>query len=174
MDQSIDKVMNVLQNPVVKGSLHLFLFVYAAMIIPALPKDATWIFDNIYFRVAFLFLITWVANKDPALSLSLAITFIAILNFVNNKGLFERFEGPSTAIYPGCMKLTVNDLLESFKNEKEDLLNAMKASRVPENILITDYYAPLIGTYLINRGFVLKSPCNPPGVDQKTGIWSPL
>lgn len=113
-------------------------------------------------------LILWTGNQDPATSLTVALLFVMVLNVVNKKPLFERFrvlerfDGPKTSIFPNCLNFTVYDLLESFKNDKNALLQAMLASRVPQNLKVVDENAPLIATYLINYGFRLKQPCGPP------------
>jgi len=116
-------------------------------------------------------MIIWIANKDPGIAVLAAVVFVVTLNLSTGRGVFENFEGPTTAIYPGCMNIKVYDLLESFKNDKTALMNAMLVARVPGDIKVTDYYAPLIATYLLNKGFALKSPCTPPGVEQRVGSW---
>jgi hypothetical protein len=55
------------------------------------------------------------------------------------------------------LNITVCDLLESFKNDKVALIDAMLVSRVPGNITITDCNAPLIATYLIDNGFAIEN-----------------
>lgn len=171
VNQTVNNVLNPLQDPNLRGALLIFLMLYGGLAAPSLPKTWKAKFDNIYFRVIMLALIVWITNKDPAVGIVSAIVFIVILNLASGKEVFENFEGPVTAIYPGCMNMTVYDLLESFKNDKNALYNAMMVARVPGDIKVTDYYAPLIATYLLNKGFTLKAPCSPPGVDQRMDSW---
>lgn len=136
-----------------------------------LPDSTKKLFTNVYVRLAVCFLIVWTGNRDPVVAIAVAVAFVAVMNVVNKKGPFETFEGPQTAIYPGCMNITVYDLLESFKNDKDALLMAMMQARVPGDVKVNDEYAPLIATYLLSHGFILKSPCTPPGVGQNVGSW---
>ena len=173
-NDQVNGILSPLDNPPVRAALLLFLVLYGGLAAPSFPTSVRHIFDNIFFRILVLAVILWTGNKDPALSMAVATAFIASVNLANQKKPFERFEnfeGPATAIFPGCMNITVYDLLESFKNDKDALTNAMLVSRVPGDVKITDYYAPLIATYLLNRGFTLKAPCSPPGIEQRTGSW---
>ena len=146
---------------------------YGSLAKPLLPEVTSQLFSNVYVRLAVCFLIVWTGNHDPAVAIAVAVAFIAVINVANKNGPFEMFEGPQTAIYPGCTNITVYDLLESFKNDTDALRTAMLQSRVPGDVKLTDEYAPLIGTYLLSRGFVLKTPCSPPTVDQNMGPWMP-
>ena len=65
--------------------------------------------------------------------------------------------------------MTAQDLLDSFDNDKEQLLNAMVVSRIPQDVRVNDYYAPMIATYLLNYGFALKSPCVWPKQEENIG-----
>lgn len=173
-NQTVNNVLDPLMDPNIRSVLLLFLMLYGGLAAPSLPPTWKRSFDSIYFRVIMLALIIWITNRDPAIGIAAAIVFIVVLNVAGGKGVFERFEnfeGPTTAIYPGCLNMTVYDLLESFKNDKAALFNAMLVARVPGDVKLTDYYSPLIATYLLNKGFTLKSPCTPPGVEQRMGSW---
>lgn len=162
-----------LDGPIARPLIFLFIILYAGLVAPQLPDTVKNWYSHPAFRIAFMFLILYTGNKDPAVSIAIAVAFLVIVNLANNKGAFETFEGPQTAIYPGCMNIKLFDLLESFKNDKEALMNAMLVSRVPQDVKLIDYYAPLIATYLLNHGFILKSPaCQPPGVTERMGSWA--
>ncbi|RKO94515.1 hypothetical protein BDK51DRAFT_50043 [Blyttiomyces helicus] len=154
--------MTPLDNTTIKGFLMVFLILYGTLLAPTLPKAFLSIFDNVLVKAVAIFLIIWTSNHDPAIAIAVAVVFMVLLNLTVSKPTTESFEGPRNAIYPGCMNLTVYDLLDSFKNDVHALTRAMRDSRVPEDIAVTDYYAPLIGTYLLNYGHVLKAPCTPP------------
>jgi len=176
-NNAVNPILEPLDNPIIRPLLLIFLTIYGTMAHPALPSSWKQAFDNIFFRIAYMALLIWMAKKDPGIAIVAAVVFIVIINLANGKSAFERFqgledfEGPATAIYPGCTNMTVADLLESFKNEKDALLNAMLVSRVPGDVKLTDQMAPLIGTYLLNKGFVLKSPCTPPGTAPLPSGW---
>lgn len=166
-----EPVIEVLSNSAVKSVVALLFILYGTLVGPTLPSEWLFLFDNIFFRIIFLSLIVWTGNKDPLLSIAIATTFIVLMNIANKKGLFEKFEGPETSVYPGCINLKVADLLESFDNNQDDLLNAMLLSRIPGDVKLNDYYAPIIGTYLMGYGYKIKAPCAPPTVDQNVGSW---
>jgi len=166
---TVNNILDPLNDPTIRPILMLFLAVYGGLAAPSLPASWKNNFDNIVFRIVMLALIVWIANKDPGVGVAVAVIFIVVLNLASGKGTFERFEGPQTAILPGCMNIKVYDLLESFNNDKGALLQAMLASRVPGNVKVTDDAAPLIATYLVNKGFTLKSPCSPPGINDNIG-----
>lgn len=167
----VNSNVSLLEKPEVRAALTLALVLYGNLARPVLPDATAKLFGNVYVRLIVCFLIVWTGNRDPLVSLAVAVSFIAIINVINDKQPFETFEGPQTAIMPGCMNITVYDLLESFKNDKDALFTAMQQARVPGDIKLNDEYAPLIATYLLSRGFILKSPCTPPGVGQSTGSW---
>jgi hypothetical protein len=153
--ESFNDMVNGILDPIVavpyvRPTLILFLSLFGGLASPAFAIQYKPYFDNIFVRIVMLAFIIWIVNKDPGLALGVATVFIVVLNMSNGKGPFERFEGPATAIYPGCMNMKVYDLLESFNNDKDKLMNAMLASRIPGDVTVTDYYAPLIATYLLN------------------------
>lgn len=176
--EEINEPINSILDPLFTQSgytrlvLMLFLAVYGGLAKPPFPPQLASLVNSYPFRVLMLALLVWIANKDPGVAIVSSMALIAVFNAASGKGLFETFEGPTNAIYPGCMNITVFDLLESFKNDKTALLNAMLVARVPGDVKLTDYYAPLIATYLLNKGFILKAPCTPPGVSQTMGVSS--
>ena len=157
------------QYKVVKIALFISIILYGHLAAPLFPKKFLWIFDNPLFKIFFLSFIAWTSHHDPLLGIATSIVFLLVVDLINKVNLEESFEGPSNAIYPGCMNITVSDLLESFKGEKEQLLNAMVISRVPYDVKIDDLNAPIIATYLLNHGFALKSPCAFPTREENIG-----
>jgi hypothetical protein len=153
----------------VKLVLAISILLYGNLAAPAFPKQFLWIFDNYYFKVLFLAFIAWTSHHDPLLGIATSVLFLIVIDLIN-KNQMEKFEGPKSAIYPGCMNIKTSDLLESFENDKEQLLNAMIISRVPYNVKIDDLNAPIIATYLLNHGFALKSPCAFPKQEENIGF----
>lgn len=172
----VTPVVEVLSNPITNSLLALILVVYGGLVAPKLPNQIFSYIDNVFFKIVFLSLIVWTGTHNPVISIAIATAFIAVLNVANDKKPFENFEagleGPDTAIYPGCANFTVADLIESFDNDQDALLQAMLTARVPGDVKITDYYAPLIATYLLYYGHKLKSPCSPPPEDENIGTWT--
>ncbi|KAI8819847.1 uncharacterized protein EV422DRAFT_507040 [Fimicolochytrium jonesii] len=151
------------KNKALSGVLQMMFVAYASLIAPQIPKEWHWVFEHAGFRIGVMFLILWTSNSDPTFTITLAVAFILLLQNLGKFHLTEGFEGPKTAIYPGCMNLKVADLLSSFNNSQEDLMQAMQISNVPFLIHISDDTAPLIGTYLMNKGYKIVMPCAPPG-----------
>ena len=159
----------ITNNKLVKIVLAISFMMYGSLAAPAFPKQYMYLLDNQYFKVAFLAFIAWTSQHDPLLGIATAVVFLIVIDLIN-KNQMENFEGPKSAIYPGCTNMKAADLLESFDNNKEQLLNAMIISRVPYNVVIDDYHAPLIATYLLNHGFALKSPCSFPKQSENIGF----
>jgi len=162
-------ILSVFERPEVATVLKLVVILYIFLAAQSLPFGIVQFFNSFWFRLACTAFIAYWANSNVEVAIIVAVVLCVLANLVNKKGPFENFEGPQTAIYPGCLNMTVFDLLESFNNDKEALMNAMLVSKVPGDVAINDYYAPLISTYLLNQGFVLKSPCTPPGVNDNIG-----
>jgi hypothetical protein len=160
------------QNKIVKLVLAITILLYGNLAAPAFPKQFLWIFDNFYFKVAFLSFIAWTSHHDPLLGIVTSVLFLISIDLIN-KYKMEKFqgvmEGPKSAVYPGCLNIKAIDLLESFDGNNDQLLNAMIVSRVPYNVTVDDLHAPIIATHLLNHGFALKSPCSFPTQSESIG-----
>jgi len=73
LNQGLDVVNN---NRIASTVLGLFLALYASLAAPNLPSSVTVIFKNNWFRLAFMFLIAFMATKDTSLAI---ITSVALL-----------------------------------------------------------------------------------------------
>ena len=73
LNQGLDVVNN---NRIASTVLGLFLALYASLAAPNLPSSVTVIFKNNWFRLAFMFLIAYMATKDTSLAI---ITSVALL-----------------------------------------------------------------------------------------------
>jgi hypothetical protein len=160
------------QNKMVKLVLAITILLYGNLAAPAFPKQFLWIFDNFYFKVAFLSFIAWTSHHDPLLGIVTSVLFLISVDLIN-KNKTENFkgvmEGPQSAVYPGCLNIKASDLLESFDGNNDELLNAMIISRVPYDVKVDDMHAPIIATHLLNHGFALKSPCSFPTINENIG-----
>lgn len=99
-------------------------------------------------------------------------------------GKFKLMESQSDN-YPGCNKVTLNDLLALFNGDapklqktvqyafselnailagkdKENLLRVARAAGLPYNVELSDENAPLIATILLNYGYKISDTCQVP------------
>ena len=164
-NQTVNKYISSLKtNDVLNGVLVLFLVLYAGIAAPSLPAPVLKLFDYAAFRVSVLALIMWNNNGNPALSLSLAMAFIASMNTLSGKQLFEKFEliEPQGHILPGCLQIKLADLLKAFDDDEAALKKALIHVGTPFNIPFNDENAPLLATHLINFGYKLSDTCQLP------------
>ena len=66
-------------NKLVSSVLGLFLVLYAALAAPKLPKSVTMWFDNTWFKLGFMFLIAFMATKDPSVAIISAVALLVTL-----------------------------------------------------------------------------------------------
>ena len=72
----VDKIYSTLHdNKYVSTILTTFLVVYASTAAPRLPGIIKILFNNTIFKVIFLGLIAYSVNRDPKLSVLLAVVF---------------------------------------------------------------------------------------------------
>lgn len=83
--------MDILENKYVYTILTIFIILYASKIGPNLPNFIRNLFNNALFRVAILFLIVVRANKDPVMSMLIAVGFVLTINFISEKEIKETF-----------------------------------------------------------------------------------
>jgi hypothetical protein len=79
-------------NENVKTIMSLFLVLYASLARPDLPNFIRKLFENPIFRILVLSLIVYRGNKDPQLSLMVAIAFTVTLNLMAEKEVQEGFK----------------------------------------------------------------------------------
>lgn len=153
--------LKFLEKPAVASVLKIVLILYASLIAPDLPASISWLFNNIVTRVLMIFLIAYTANKDPGLSIVIALAFVMSINFLKGKGLLEMFRiDQNTNISPDCFGVTMQDILNVFGGDEQAMYQAMRNAVVPYNVPVNDEFAPLIATYLINKGYDLGTTCN--------------
>ena len=78
-------------NEYVKTILSMFLVLYASLARPELPDFIRKLFENPIFRILVLSLIVYRGNKDPQLSLMIAIAFTVTLNLMAEQEVQEGF-----------------------------------------------------------------------------------
>jgi len=82
----------VFDNPYVRATLYILIFLYIASIRPSLPPFIKALFLNPVFRVFILFLIVVRGNNDPIFSLALATAFVLTLTYLGEQKAKEAFE----------------------------------------------------------------------------------
>jgi len=82
-------------NPYFATTITIILTVYASLASPNLPNFLKKLFDNSIFKILIISFIAYRANKNPQLSLLVAVCFVVTLNFLaekDNKEAFEQIE----------------------------------------------------------------------------------
>ena len=87
--KSFDQLM---LNPYFATILTIILTVYAALASPKLPNFLKKLFDNTIFKIIIISFIAYRANKNPQLSILIAICFVITLNYLAEKETKETFE----------------------------------------------------------------------------------
>ena len=190
----------LLQNPYVMAVLKVTLILYAVQYAPRLPKSVTNVMNNTFFKIFALFLIMYLSERDFQLAIIFAVVFVLGANVLSGRGFLESFADfskdfkpsgatliePKLAVYPGCNKITMNDLIAAFdgdvnklastvqytyvellsnltdKNSKERLMKIAYAVGLPYNIEFNDENAPYIATLLMYFGFQFGVDCHAP------------
>lgn len=200
--QKADSGMKILlQNPYVMAVLKVTLILYAIQYAPRLPKSVNDVMQNTFFKIFALFLIMYLSERDFQLAIIFAVVFVLGANVLSGRGFLESFSDfskdfkpfgnatliePKLAVYPGCNKITMNDLISAFdgdvnklastvqytyvellsklsdKNSKERLMKIAYAVGLPYNIEFNDENAPYIATLLMYFGFQFGVDCRAP------------
>jgi hypothetical protein len=90
--ESLDQVLgDALENQYVSAGVTLLLVLYAGVAAPRLPRMVKRLFENPVFRVLVLSVIVYKGNKDPKLSLMIAVAFVVSMNILNKEHFKENF-----------------------------------------------------------------------------------
>ena len=85
-----EAVLNrALDNKYIKTAIMVFLGLYAAFAAPQLPKSLVGLMDHTLVRVAFAFVIVFMATRDPSIALLMAVAFILTLQTANKFRLYN-------------------------------------------------------------------------------------
>jgi chromate transport protein ChrA len=87
--KSFDQLM---LNPYFATILTIILTVYASLASHKLPNFLKKLFDNTLFKIIIISFIAYRANKNPQLSILIAVCFVITLNFLAEKETKETFE----------------------------------------------------------------------------------
>ncbi len=79
----------LIENIYLFAVLSLFLVVYGPRLHPRLPSTLRSLYDNAVFRALVLFLIAYLAHRDFAASLTIAIVFTVTMNILHSTNVLE-------------------------------------------------------------------------------------
>ncbi len=207
----MDTANKIFENPYVMTVVKLCLIGYASKIMPKLPDNIEKLFSLTWFKIMIISLIIWVSRRDFQLALLIGVVFVLGMNGLSGR-LLEGFApfsssyipqnsfkliSPQTDIMPGCLNITLKDLLTNFDNDSEKLQKTISYSYnvlkndiektnpdahdrllliartigLPYDVELNDENAPLIATILVMKGWKLSDLCrNPHGDSQNAKL----
>ena len=153
----------VITNTTVAVLITWLVFTNIVLMIEGLPLTIKNTMAHPLIQFAILFIGLYTANGKLFISVAGSAAIVAVFYFIKHR-LAENFElvAPESNVHPGCSKVTVDDLVKIFDNDKELLTKAMYACGIPLNLTLTDANAPLIATYLINSDYKVNETCQAP------------
>lgn len=190
-----------LSNPYIMAVLKITLALYGAQIAPRAPEYLQELFKNTYVKLGLVALIIYLSERDIQLAILLAVIYVFGMNLLSGRGALESFSDysdnykasgatllePKVVIYPGCDKITMDDLYKMFdgnltkfkdsvqyafqelmlrsktKDSKEMLMKIAYAAGLPYNMSFDKpETAPYIATLLVNYGYKVSDTCQPP------------
>ena len=191
-----------LQNKYILAIVKIGIVLYASVMAPSLPDSALAFLQSTPVKILFVALIAYTSLKDVQLSILIGCAFVLSINVISGRDILESYANitdaysknkspqkliePSFYIYPGCMDMTLAQLLEFFENDSHklqktshyvfrhlqekvdktpveaELLYFARAAGLGHNIKLSDKTAPLIATMLLNYGYQLSDTCQPP------------
>ncbi|KAI9206544.1 uncharacterized protein BJ171DRAFT_473082 [Polychytrium aggregatum] len=150
--------VNRLTEPVFAAIITVFFFTMAGHFAPQLELSQYAQMPAV--QAVVMALILFIKNHDITMSLVIALAFLFLLHHITavkqKKAQQESFS-PMTSIIPGCLNVKMTDIYTSFANDQEKMLQAIRWSQFPGNVPLTDEYAPLVATYLINAGYAISA-----------------
>ena len=73
IQKGAEELLRVFDNPIFYTLFVTFVAVYSYAIVPKASGDLKVLFDNVFFKVAFFFVVILFAYKDPRIALILSI-----------------------------------------------------------------------------------------------------
>ena len=74
-----------IKNPYIIGLLNVVMVLYAGLVAPELPQIVKVVFNHTAGKVIFIAMIAFIANKNPSISIMLAVIFIITMNMMKPK-----------------------------------------------------------------------------------------
>lgn len=142
--KTADSLLNVgLSNPYIMMILKVSLALYGAQVAPKPPQYLLDLFKNTYVKIAAVFLILYMSEKDIQLALLISIIYVVGMNVLAGRNMFESFADysveykpygnmkliePKSNIYPGCHDITMDDLYKVFEGDAMKMQQATQQS----------------------------------------------
>ena len=71
-----------MSNKYVSTAITILIGLYASLLSPEVPPFIKNLFNNVIFRIIFLFFILYRANKDPQMAIIMSIAFVLTLDYI--------------------------------------------------------------------------------------------
>ena len=81
----VNESLKILDNKYISAMIGLFLALYAGLAAPKLPKYITIYFDNPMFKLGIMFLIAYMATKDPPVAIIAAVALLVSLQTLSSQ-----------------------------------------------------------------------------------------
>ena len=85
------KLLNLSKNNYLVNFVKVFLLLYASFARPSLPDFLKDIMKNPLVKILILTLVLYIGNKDPQISLLIAVAFVITMNMLSEQELLEDF-----------------------------------------------------------------------------------
>lgn len=82
IQKGAEELLRVFDNPIFYTLFVTFVAVYSYAIVPKASGDLKVLFDNVFFKVAFFFVVILFAYKDPRIALILSIIFVLTMQYL--------------------------------------------------------------------------------------------
>jgi hypothetical protein len=93
MSNYVNKTLNfVNNNKILSSVLGMLLVLYAAMAAPKLPKSVVKVFDNTFFKLGYMFMIAYLATKDPSVAIITAAALLITLQTLSSREASDKAE----------------------------------------------------------------------------------
>ena|SRR6478672_2254556 len=109
-------------------------------------------------KYASLFLVVLLITKDIKKAVLITLIAVVVMHLFFN----ENFDDITTDVYPGCVNVTVADLLALFDGNEAELRKSMYQLSIPLNLTLNDANAPKIASYFVNHGKKITESCQQP------------
>ena len=122
--------LKILDNKYVAAIVRVFLILYAGLIAPKLPSGLAKLFQNSVFKVVVLFLIVYIAMKDPVVALLVAVGFTISIVTLNKLETVNSVGGLLDSVVDSPQKVA-NDLVDGAQELAKDVGGAIKSVAGP-------------------------------------------
>ncbi len=158
------KIIPVLFNPIVSIVIGWLIMLNVTHSFYNLPSQAMSLALNPVVKFICIALAFYYPTKNIIHSILLAVLLSIAYTVIIKVSAVDNFEIISATpdVYPGCVNVTLTDLLTAFNGDENELRTQMHNIGVPHNLELTENNAKLIATYFANIGLYITEDCQPP------------